>query len=93
MVSNVLGALPTGMAIYQVGPDGFKANAMAVNWTKPDAPLNLGAVFFMLNPFGVPFTLTMVGAVAQGDLQQALPAGYGIAGSLVPHGGASVPTF
>jgi len=88
VVSNVLGALPTGMAIYQVGPDGFKANAMAVNWTKPDAPLNLGAVFFMLNPFGVPFTLTMVGAVAEGDLQQALPAGYSIAGSLVPQAGA-----
>jgi len=86
-VSNVLGPLPGGIAVYQVTENGFKANAMSVNWTRPDAPMPFGEVFYILNPFGVPLTVTTVGEVAQGDLQQALPAGYSIAGSLVPQNG------
>lgn len=86
-VSDVLGSLPDGMAIYQVASNGFTANAILSRWTKPDAPLPLADVFFVLNPFGFPITLTMVGEVAQGDLQQALPAGYSIAGSMIPQSG------
>jgi len=87
VVSNVLGSLPDGMAIYQVASNGFTANAMLRDWTQPTAPLPFGDIFFVRNPFGFPVTVTLVGEVAQGDLRQALPVGYSVAGSLVPQAG------
>jgi hypothetical protein len=91
-----LGALvpnaPDGMQMYQFLPNGTYDIAtydglFTSTWDKPNMPLAPGGGLFALNPDASPFTITFVGEVPQGTLNNPIPNGLSIRSSIVPQSG------
>jgi hypothetical protein len=78
-----------GTTIYKFNPSTSNYTLNVVDfgaWTLPDMTLNPGEGVF-INVLSSPVTVTFVGEVPQGDLTQALPAGFSIQASQVPQEG------
>ena len=98
MISNPLNAtnntvsslfsVPNGVSIYKYNQaQGFIANNFFFGWTDPNMTLVPGEGIFFQNPFGTNLNLLFVGEVMQGNLTNAVPAGYSIQSSQVPQAG------
>jgi hypothetical protein len=89
-VNTVLASVPDGTTIYTFAGGGFSSNVkdeFGGGWGNPNQTLDLGSGFFINNVSGAPFTVTFVGEVATGTLNNPLPAGYSLRSSKVPQGG------
>ncbi len=89
-VSEVFGANPGALTIYQFGDAGFSVNSFDTDfeeWDNGDAVVAPGEGFFVNNAGDAAATVTFVGEVPQGDLSNALPKGFSIRSSQVPQEG------
>ncbi len=92
--NNTIGALmpsvPPGTEFYKfaAGYTGYAFDEFDLAWTpNGNATLNPGEGGFIKNPTANPLTITFVGEVKQGTLENALPAGFAIRSSIVPQAG------
>ncbi|SVB97754.1 uncharacterized protein METZ01_LOCUS250608 [marine metagenome] len=88
-VADVFGANPGALTVYRFGDAGFSINTYDTDfeeWDNGADVVNPGEGFFVLNS-GDATTVTFVGEVPQGDLSNALPAGFSIRSSQVPQAG------
>jgi hypothetical protein len=94
--TNTVGALipvaPDGAQFYKFTPGtGYTTityDELAASW-QPDGNIGLapGEGGFFFNNSGAPLTLTFVGEVMQGTLNNPLPLGFSIKSSMVPQTG------
>ena len=84
------GTIPAGSAVYTFNNGGFSINfndEFGSGWSTPSETLTNGQAYFFLNNTPNPTTITFVGEVPQGAVNNALGAGYTLVGSKVPQGG------
>jgi hypothetical protein len=86
----VQGVIPDGLTVYLLYPEGYRTaqyNAASGTFEPADVaaePLTPGRGFFVFNPATNNVTVTFVGGVMQGNLTNALPAGFSLIASMVP---------
>jgi hypothetical protein len=90
-VSNLFSGSPSavGNTVYTWNGANFVANFyddLGGEWANPSLVLAPGTGFFVNNP-GAAYTNTFVGEVPQGNLVNAVPAGYTLTASQVPQTG------
>lgn len=89
-VSTLIPVAPSGTTIYNFNGSfvGTQFDDLAGAWTDPNLPLNLGSGFFVQNVSGAPFTITFVGEVLTGTINNPPSvSGYQILSSKVPQAG------
>jgi hypothetical protein len=91
-VSTLLGtSLPDGTTVYKFNAATSQYEVNGLNfgsWDLPNQTLAPGEGAFISNPGPADITLTFVGEVPQGSLQNAVPKGFSIKSSQVPQAGA-----
>jgi hypothetical protein len=90
-VADVFGANPGSLTVYRFGDAGFSINSYDADfeeWDNGDDVIAPGEGFFVLNSGDAAANITFVGEVPQGDLSNALPAGFSIRSSQVPQEGS-----
>lgn len=90
-LTNLLDAyVPAGNSVLIFAGGGYQTlikDEFDGTWTGGNTPLPNGTGYFVRNLSQTPFTITYVGEVPQGNLTNALPAGYSLVGSKVPQAG------
>jgi hypothetical protein len=82
------GSLPNFSTISKWNGAGFTINTLTPGgWTDPTMTLNPGEGAFV--NVSAETTVTFVGEVMQGDLQNSLTAGFNLVGSMVPQAGTT----
>lgn len=89
-LKNVIPTAPPGTLFYKYnnGYSTFTFDEIDLAWTpNGDVTLSPGEGAFIKNVTATPMTVTFVGEVPQGDLKNAIPAGFSIRSSMVPQAG------
>jgi hypothetical protein len=89
-ISNVIPSAPLASTIFVFVNNNYQTSVFdefSSAWTNPNLLLPLGGGFFLNNPQPAT-TLTMVGEVPQGTLNNPVGAGFSIKSSIVPQAGA-----
>lgn len=86
-VGNLLDAAPVGTTVYKFVGGTYDINNKLPVWQKPDMSLMPGEGAFIQNKTANPFTITFVGEVMQGTLNNPIPEGFSIMSSMVPQAG------
>jgi hypothetical protein len=94
-VLNIFGTtVPEGTTIFKYTGTTYEANTFEFGeWALAAQTLNPGEGAFIKNPGATAFTVTLVGEVPQGTLNNAVPAGFSIRSSIVPQAAALDPTL
>jgi len=91
-LTNLLDAyVPAGNSVLVFSGGGYQTfikDEFDATWNGGNTPLPNGKGYFVRNIGAAPFTITYVGEVPQGNLTNALAAGYSLVGSKVPQAGA-----
>lgn len=87
-VANIFGATtPEGTTLYKYNGTSYDINTFEFGeWGTPAMTLNPGEGAFIKT--GTAFTVTLVGEVPQGTLNNAIPTGFSIRSSIVPQSAA-----
>jgi hypothetical protein len=88
-LGNVIPTAPDGAQFFKYS-GAYSASTYDITipgWTDPTPTLNPGEGGFFHNNTASPLTLTFVGEVKQGTLNNSLPAAYAIRSSIVPQQG------
>lgn len=82
---------PPGTSVYKFNAGVFSISTFDefdLVWTpNPNETLDFGSGAFVRNPTASPFTITFVGEVAQGLVQNPIPSGFSIRSSKIPQSG------
>ena len=82
--------VPANSSVFTFSGGSFVANfsdEFGGGWSNPSQALTNGTGYFFLNQSGSPVTITFVGEVPQGAVNNTLVAGYNLVGSKVPQAG------
>ena len=83
-LSNLMPNAPFGgLTVLKLTDSGYQATSFLGDWD-PDLEFAPGEGFWVNNESGEPFTITYVGEVMQGTLNNELKAGLNLVGSMVP---------
>ena len=88
-ISNVIPSAPLGATVFVFVGGTYQSTVFdefTSAWDKPNTQLPLGSGFFINNPQPAT-TLTMVGEVPQGTLNNSISSGFSIRSSIVPQAG------
>lgn len=86
-VGTLLDAAPVGTSVYKFEGGTYNINNKLPVWQQPDMSLMPGEGVFIQNKTAEPFTITFVGEVMQGTLNNDIPEGFSIQSSMVPQAG------
>jgi hypothetical protein len=86
-VGVLLDAAPVGTTVYKFEGGTYNINNKLPVWQQPDMSLMPGEGVFIQNKTAEPFTITFVGEVMQGTLNNDIPEGFSIQSSMVPQAG------
>jgi hypothetical protein len=90
-LTNLLDAyVPAGNSVLTFNGASYTTyikDEFDATWNGANTPLPNGKGYFIRNLSTTPFTVTYVGEVPQGNLTNALAAGYSLVGSKVPQAG------
>jgi hypothetical protein len=90
-ISNVIPSAPLGSTVFVFVGGNYQTtdfNEFTSAWDNPNLQLPLGLGFFINNPQAAT-TLTMVGEVPQGTLNNPISSGFSIRSSIVPQAGTT----
>ncbi len=90
-VASLFSNAPDGTVIYKWDAENgmfAEPNEFVFGeWSKPDQELKPGEGAFINNPTDSAFSITFVGEVMQGTLENELPTGFSMKSSMVPQSG------
>jgi hypothetical protein len=90
--NNTVGSLlnvPDGTTVYKYNENTaqYVPNSYFFGWTDPNMTMNPGEGLFFNNAGSTNIVLTFVGEVMQGNVTNAVPAGYSVRSSKIPQSG------
>ena len=84
--------IPDGAQVFKYSDEtGYEVSTFDGSrgvWSNPSLRLPVGEGFYFQNPPGKSCSITFVGEVLEGELNNPLPAGYSMKGTLVPQAGS-----